>query len=591
MKVASSAILLAAAIFVCSQGTITRAADVDIGFFYDNLGSHGEWVEVPDYGHCWTPRSVAHGWRPYSLGHWVWADESGWTWVSDEPFGWITYHYGRWVLLQDTGWCWVPDTVWGPAWVSFRHSEEYVGWAPLPPEAYYRTAGFGAWVDAYYDIGPSYYSFVPLRRFGAHNIREVIVDDRDIINIYSSTRNITRIENRGGNVFLGGLEYDQIASRLETPIQRVQLERQFDVQAGARARIEGNRLLMPSPNVRFAEGAAPKGARRLDSAKVDRGWAMAEKRDAGKVKQLREQLKGQAQAPSDLAPQPKFDKKAQREAAETATQAAGTKQEGQKEQQQAQGMDEQQPPQDRQTMQDQKGKKGKRLGFQQQQDPLKSKADQQKGKSPKDQTEQPDQMKTDTDTQQETKSETKSEKKGKKGAEETQEMNAPGSERSKGKSESSDQSETKKSKKSDSSDQPETQKSKDKDSSSTQKKDSGDRYGFQKSPGEASRKSDDPGSQSSKERSTRYGFQNQPGKMSERSKQGRTQESQAQPQQLPQQKKQDKPSGSMQQQSSGGESQQGVQRGQEGRERGQVGPSGPSTTVEEKSKKSKKGGD
>ena len=29
----------------------------------------------------------------------------------------------------------MPGTVWGPAWVTFRSAPDYIGWAPLPPEA------------------------------------------------------------------------------------------------------------------------------------------------------------------------------------------------------------------------------------------------------------------------------------------------------------------------------------------------------------------------------------------------------------------------------------------------------------------------
>ena len=85
--------------------------------------------------------------------------------MSYEDFGDIVYHYGRWVRVQDEGWCWVPDTDWGPAWVSWRNNDEYVGWAPLPPEARFEAeVGFSTWVDDTYDIGPGYYRFCRVRR-------------------------------------------------------------------------------------------------------------------------------------------------------------------------------------------------------------------------------------------------------------------------------------------------------------------------------------------------------------------------------------------------------------------------------------------
>lgn len=620
MKAATSAIILAAAIFASSQGTITRAAEVDIGFFYENLGSHGEWVEVPDYGHCWVPRSISHDWRPYTLGHWGYTDDCGWTWISDEPFGWIVYHYGRWVRLQDTGWCWVPDTVWGPAWASFRHSDEYVGWAPLPPEAYYRTAGFGAWVDAYYDIGPDYYTFVPLRRFGSHNLLEVVIRDRDVFNIYSTTRNITRIENRNNTVFLGGLEYDRISSRLEQPIQRLALERQFDVQAGARTRVEGNRLLIPAPVVNAAERAAPKSARRLDSAKVDRGWAQAEQHDAGKVRQMREQMKQQAQAPSDLQPNPKFDKNAQRQAAESVQQQLGTAEPQGTQQQTTQqpGTQEQQtmqPGQQQDTQQQTTQQPGKqqrgRFGMQpqsgqqrtqeqgtqgMQQQPGQQPQGMQQQQQPTDRQQPGQQM--DQDRQQNVPAE-EGKAEGKKGKGKKSKEAEPDTDTDKEKEKGKE-----KSKESARKGQQETQQQQGMQQGDQQKS---SRYGFQQQPGDASRKTEEPGANRRSERSTRYGFQDQPGEMKERSKQNRTQEGQQsqpqmqQQQQQQQQQEQQKRQGqersdSMQQQSSGGESQQGVQRGQrssdgqESRSRSQ-GSSGQSTGEEQKSSKGKRGGD
>src|ERR1041384_6364509 len=112
----------------------TRAAvEVSVDLFHESLAPYGEWREVGDYGYCWHPR-VEADWRPYSVGRWLYTD-AGWTWNSEEPFSWAVYHYGRWTRVDEVGWVWVPGTEWGPAWVSWRRSPEYVGWAPLPPEA------------------------------------------------------------------------------------------------------------------------------------------------------------------------------------------------------------------------------------------------------------------------------------------------------------------------------------------------------------------------------------------------------------------------------------------------------------------------
>ena len=103
--------------------------------FEGALQPYGNWVDDPSYGHVWSPSvsTVGSGFFPYaSNGRWV-LSEYGWTWVSDYDWGWAPFHYGRWVTSSSLGWCWVPGSIWGPAWVSWRSGNGYVGWTPLPP--------------------------------------------------------------------------------------------------------------------------------------------------------------------------------------------------------------------------------------------------------------------------------------------------------------------------------------------------------------------------------------------------------------------------------------------------------------------------
>src|SRR5215468_9152113 len=99
--------------------------------FTQPLTPFGSWLTLGSYGRVWRPQ-VAIGWRPYSFGRWEWTD-LGWYWVSDEPWAWAVYHYGTWVFDPNNGWCWIPGTEWAPAWVSWRDSPDYIGWAPLGP--------------------------------------------------------------------------------------------------------------------------------------------------------------------------------------------------------------------------------------------------------------------------------------------------------------------------------------------------------------------------------------------------------------------------------------------------------------------------
>lgn len=143
-----------------SVGISAPGAAVTIDTFQEPLAAQGDWVSVNTYGRVWRPR-VGEGWRPYYYGRWEWTSE-GWLWVSDEPFGWATYHYGRWTQDPYHGWVWIPGTQWAPAWVTWRYSPEYVGWAPLGP-------GFSVYVTSYPAVYP-WWTFVPCGSFVGHPI-------------------------------------------------------------------------------------------------------------------------------------------------------------------------------------------------------------------------------------------------------------------------------------------------------------------------------------------------------------------------------------------------------------------------------------
>ncbi|HET9373618.1 MAG TPA: DUF6600 domain-containing protein, partial [Chthoniobacterales bacterium] len=164
----------------------------DYDLFYSRLSPEGSWVEAGNYGYCFRPR-VARDWRPYRDGHWIWTDR-GWYWDSNEPFGWATYHYGRWVRIGGTGWCWVPGHQWAPAWVSWRESDEHVGWAPLPPEADVSVnVSISSWSDAYYDIGPSAYSFIRYAHWSAPSYVRYCEPPAQNVKIINRTKNVTNI--------------------------------------------------------------------------------------------------------------------------------------------------------------------------------------------------------------------------------------------------------------------------------------------------------------------------------------------------------------------------------------------------------------
>ena len=204
--------------------------DVSIDFFYDALQPYGDWVYIPTYGYCWEPYSglVGPGWQPYTDGYWAYTD-AGWTWMTDEPFGWATYHYGRW-MIHAGHWCWVPGYDWAPAWVSWRQGPQYIGWAPLPPDAFWvLSLGFGAWTDVYYDIGPGWYNFVPYQSFACStSLRPYVVNRSYNVNFISQSVNITNITYNKqvvNHIFVGGPDVNRMDQMGRMPVPRYQLRR------------------------------------------------------------------------------------------------------------------------------------------------------------------------------------------------------------------------------------------------------------------------------------------------------------------------------------------------------------------------------
>jgi hypothetical protein len=106
----------------------------DVRMFYDALDRDGTWVQHPDYEYVWLPARMGQGWRPYQEGRWLWTEDYGWYWESEEPFAWAVYHYGRWDYDPDYGWFWVPGDTWAPAWVTWRTGGDEIGWAPIAPD-------------------------------------------------------------------------------------------------------------------------------------------------------------------------------------------------------------------------------------------------------------------------------------------------------------------------------------------------------------------------------------------------------------------------------------------------------------------------
>jgi hypothetical protein len=126
----------------------SRYLPPELSAYSSDFDTGGRWVVVAGYGRCWTPTiSVGVDWAPYRDGRWIWRGGE-YVWVSYDPWGWAPYHYGRWTFVARFGWLWVPpvrgDVYWGPGYVGWVRTGDYVAWVPLAPgELYYGRGNYG----------------------------------------------------------------------------------------------------------------------------------------------------------------------------------------------------------------------------------------------------------------------------------------------------------------------------------------------------------------------------------------------------------------------------------------------------------------
>jgi hypothetical protein len=223
-------------------------ADPAVDMFYNDLAPYGEWVYVDGPGWVWAPYGIEADWRPYQYGHWVYTDY-GWTWASDEDYGWAVYHYGRWHHAPRYGWVWVPGTEWGPAWVAWHSSDDWVGWAPLPYHVRWRAGGGLDWGHSslHVSIQSGHWSFVATRYMvEPHVHRHVAPRSRNAtyINMTRNVTNYTYIDNR---VINNGVEVHTVGRAIGRPVHRHHV-RQADSPGRTRGgRDDGDDLVIYRP--------------------------------------------------------------------------------------------------------------------------------------------------------------------------------------------------------------------------------------------------------------------------------------------------------------------------------------------------------
>ena len=189
------------------------SVNVNFNLFYDRLDPYGDWVSYQS-AYVWVPRAINVEWRPYTRGHWTYTRQYGWLWVSDEPFGWATYHYGRWGHAEDIGWYWVPARRWAPAWVAWRRSDNYLAWAPLPPDD-----GVSISFEINFDVDRvprNYWVAVESDRFLDRDISRVAVYDERII---EQAQPVGTVVVQNNTVINNAIEVKYIEQKTKKPVE------------------------------------------------------------------------------------------------------------------------------------------------------------------------------------------------------------------------------------------------------------------------------------------------------------------------------------------------------------------------------------
>lgn len=224
----------------------------DTSFFYEYLSPHGMWVSHPTYRYVWIPRVHQYKWRPYSYGRWVWTDY-GWTWVSHFKWGWAPFHYGRWGWDPSLGWFWVPDHRWGPAWVTWRKSPLYVGWAPIPPET---MGGWRVRVQSLpYSLDHSFWVFVEGSYFFESNLNRFVLPVERNRTIIDYTVRKTDIIQQDDRVVNRGIDVEVLERITRKQVTKHQLQENPN-PGETKVRLEKVELF--KPKVRENETAVPK---------------------------------------------------------------------------------------------------------------------------------------------------------------------------------------------------------------------------------------------------------------------------------------------------------------------------------------------
>src|SRR5207237_4897638 len=115
---------------------------------------------------------------------------------------------------------WLPGTTWGPGWVAWRSSPDWVGWAPLPPDPRGGASG-GVRTISTTAIPPTAWCFAPARALSDRNVRPWIAAPSRNPSLLSATRDATHYLSSGGRIVDAAPGPAQAENAAGRPVRRI----------------------------------------------------------------------------------------------------------------------------------------------------------------------------------------------------------------------------------------------------------------------------------------------------------------------------------------------------------------------------------
>jgi len=184
-------------------------------------------------------------------------------WRSTVRWGWAPFHYGRWGWDRNLGWFWVPGTVWGPGWVTWRSSNLYIGWAPLPPGVRF-VPGIGIRRTTF-SIPASHWVFVSGNYFLDTSLHLHIFPYERNRTIIGRTVRKTNIYDRNNRVVNEGIGIDSVQRITKKRISKHELR---DTNKPEVREIGAGQLEVYRPKIKKSTTVKPKTVVTKDEAKT-----------------------------------------------------------------------------------------------------------------------------------------------------------------------------------------------------------------------------------------------------------------------------------------------------------------------------------